>query len=66
MEDTFDVRLLKRSLGQKRIHQSVKSLYGDKAWVEDLDIVNQLGGHTGCVNALRWSRPLPTPAVDTY
>lgn len=52
--DTFDVKLLKRAIGQKRIHQSIRPLYGDHSWAKDLDIVNELGGHTGCVNALRY------------
>ena len=51
--DNLHVRLLRRALGQKRKHRSIKTLYGDNTWVEDLDIVNELGGHTGCVNALR-------------
>ena len=53
MGDNLDVRLLDRTLGARRLRQTVKTLYGDKAWAEDLDIVNELGGHTGCVNALR-------------
>lgn len=55
--DSFDVKLLKRAIGQKRIHQSVRPLYGDHSWAKDLDIVNELGGHTGCVNALRFGIP---------
>ena len=55
MNEYFDVRLLKRSLGATRRDRSIRTLYGDKAWVEDLDIVNELGAHTGCVNALRYS-----------
>jgi len=51
--ESFDVRLLKRALGRKRTHSSVRPLYGDHTWAKDLDIVNELGGHTGCVNALR-------------
>lgn len=47
------MKLLKRAIGQKRTHQSIKPLYGDHSWTKDLDIVNELGGHTGCVNALR-------------
>ena len=31
----------------------VTGLYGDLAFIRNLDIVNELGGHTGCVNALR-------------
>lgn len=54
MRDNLDVRLLNRTLGARRLRQTVKTLYGDKAWAEDLDVVNELGGHTGCVNALRY------------
>jgi nuclear receptor interaction protein len=46
-------RLVHRELGYHSRFSSVKGLYGDRQWVEDLDIVNELGGHTGCVNALR-------------
>ena len=50
---SFDVSLLRRQIGEKRRHNSIKTLYGHKHWVDELDIVNELGGHTGCVNALR-------------
>lgn len=53
MKLTLQDRLLKRELGAKSRYSSVKGLYGDKAWVDELDIVNELGGHSGCVNALR-------------
>lgn len=53
--DCFDAKLLKRTLGQKRVYQSIRPLYGDHRWAKDLDIVNELGGHTGCVNALRYA-----------
>ena len=56
MGDNLDVRLLNRVLGSRRLRQSVKTLYGDNSWAEDLDIINELGGHTGCVNALRYDR----------
>ena len=49
----LDVKLLNRTLGQKRSHLAVPPIYGDHAWVKDLDIINELGGHSGCVNALR-------------
>ncbi|KAF2815887.1 WD40 repeat-like protein [Mytilinidion resinicola] len=51
-------RLLRRELGDDRFsrYSSVESLYGDRKWIRDLDIVNRLRGHTGCVNALSWSR----------
>lgn len=47
-------RLLQRELGQASKNTTVKGLYGDRSWVENLDIVNELGGHSGCVNALRY------------
>lgn len=53
MVDSLDVKLLRRQLGDKRRHWSIKTIYSDRTWVNDLDIVNELGGHTGCVNALR-------------
>ncbi|PNS13853.1 WD repeat protein iqw1 [Sphaceloma murrayae] len=36
--------------------RKVRSAYGRPEWVENLDIVNELGGHSGCVNALSWSK----------
>ncbi|OAL21976.1 hypothetical protein AYO22_07573 [Fonsecaea multimorphosa] len=71
MDEKFDVRLLKRALGETRRNRSVKTLYGDKSWVEDLDIVNELGAHTGCVNALWYSYSLrgnllASGSDDTY
>jgi DDB1- and CUL4-associated factor 6 len=53
MGDAFNVRLLKHTLGATRTTRSIKPLYGDPSWAADLDIVNELGAHTGCVNALR-------------
>ncbi|KAL9017647.1 MAG: hypothetical protein Q9185_005043 [Variospora sp. 1 TL-2023] len=45
-------RLLQRELGHLSKNTTVKGLYGDQSWVENLDIINELGGHSGCVNAL--------------
>jgi nuclear receptor interaction protein len=54
MKNTVYDRLLKREIGQqRRQYTDVRGLYGDRRWVEDLDIVNELEGHNGCVNALR-------------
>ena len=53
MADTFDVKLLRRSLAERKRDTSVKTLYADRSFVDQLDIINELGGHTGCVNALR-------------
>lgn len=51
--ENLDVKLLKRVLGRQGPYRSIHQVYGDRTWVKDLDIVNELGGHTGCVNALR-------------
>ncbi len=61
MGDNFDVRLLKRALGARKTDLSIKPLYGDTTWAQDLDIVNELGAHTGCVNALKYCCPLASP-----
>ncbi len=58
MKYTVYDRLLKREVGQERKkYTNVRGLYGDRQWVEDMDIVNELEGHTGCVNALRYISP---------
>lgn len=53
MKHTLYDRLLRREIGATSRYTSIKGLYGDRAWIDDLDIVNELGGHSGCVNALR-------------
>jgi len=53
MKLTLQDRLLYRELGENFQNTNIKGLYGQRKWVEDLDIVNELGGHSGCVNALR-------------
>lgn len=53
MRLTLQDRLLRRELGDGSSYSGIKGLYGDRAWINDLDIVNELGGHSGCVNALR-------------
>jgi DDB1- and CUL4-associated factor 6 len=53
MKSTLDDRLWRRESGETSKYNSYKGLYGDQKWVDDLDIVNELGGHNGCVNALR-------------
>lgn len=69
MADTFERLLLKTRLGTSRPDRSVRRLYGHTKWAEDLDIVNELGGHSGCVNALSWSTSgalLASGSDDTY
>ncbi|OCK85448.1 WD40 repeat-like protein [Lepidopterella palustris CBS 459.81] len=56
MKYTLYDRLLRRELGEGKRYSKVRGIYGDRKWVDDLDIVNELGGHSGCVNALSWSR----------
>lgn len=53
MKPTIPRRLLLRELGHSSKYSAITGLYGDRGWVDDLDIVNELGGHSGCVNALR-------------
>lgn len=53
MKLTLDDRLLRRELGEASSYSKIKGIYGDRKWIKDLDIVNELVGHSGCVNALR-------------
>ncbi|ODM24120.1 hypothetical protein SI65_01710 [Aspergillus cristatus] len=48
-------RLWRRESGEQSRYASLSGIYGSKEWINDLDIVNELGGHTGCINALCWS-----------
>ncbi|KAJ5526506.1 hypothetical protein N7513_010665 [Penicillium frequentans] len=56
MRDSLYNRLWRRECGDLSARAGLRDIYGSKEWVSDLDIVNELGGHTGCVNALSWSR----------
>ena len=51
--NTLSHRLLFRELNGNRGIGSVAGLYGVRKLVDDLDIVGELGGHTGCINALQ-------------
>jgi nuclear receptor interaction protein len=56
MKYTVYDRLLKREVGHhRRSYTDVRGIYGDRQWVDALDIVDELEGHSGCVNALSWS-----------
>jgi nuclear receptor interaction protein len=58
MRDSVSDRLLRRELQDSAGGlRKVRSIYGDKNWIHDLDIVNELDGHSGCVNALRFAIP---------
>ena len=54
MKDSLYDRLWRRECGELSSTTGLRELYGSKEWINDLDIVNELGGHTGCVNALRY------------
>ncbi|KAJ6124585.1 hypothetical protein N7471_011902 [Penicillium samsonianum] len=56
MKNSLYDRLWRRECGEQLRYAGLRGIYGSKEWVNDLDIVNELGGHTGCVNALSWSR----------
>jgi nuclear receptor interaction protein len=59
MKYTVYDRLLKREVGQeRRNYADIRGIYGDRQWIDDLDIVNELDGHSGCVNTLRYSPQL--------
>lgn len=54
-------RIWRREAGGGSSSANIRGIYGSKEWVSDLDIVNELGGHTGCVNALRYVCDLASP-----
>ncbi|KAK3722894.1 hypothetical protein LTR37_002039 [Vermiconidia calcicola] len=57
MKDTFINKLYNREINEIALRsKSYRKLYGDRRLVQDLDIVNELDGHSGCVNALSWSK----------
>jgi nuclear receptor interaction protein len=60
-------RLLEREVatGRNKKYSSVLGLYGDTQWAQDMDIVNELEGHTGCVNTL-WYRSTPLSRYGLY
>ena len=57
-------RLLRRELGDPSNSSRPRGIYGDTAWVKDLDIVNELDAHTGCVNALRFALAIIRPLLS--
>ncbi len=59
-------RLLRRELGDLSGDSAIRSLYGVNNWIDDLDIVDELGGHAGCINALRYVKPCLDDQVVEY
>ncbi|KAF1827907.1 WD40 repeat-like protein [Dissoconium aciculare CBS 342.82] len=57
MKNTLIDRLYRReTYGSNIASNSYRKLYSDRRLIDDLDIVNELDGHSGCVNALSWSK----------
>jgi nuclear receptor interaction protein len=46
-------KLFYRELHGSHGISSTSGLYGSRRWVEDLDIIGELRGHDGCINALQ-------------
>lgn len=55
---TMQQRLLFRELHGNSKIASNPNIYGSKKWVDDLDIIGELRGHDGCINALQCVVPL--------
>ncbi|KAM0717332.1 hypothetical protein Q7P37_007184 [Cladosporium fusiforme] len=57
MKDSLTAKILQRESADYAIkNRSYRKLYSDPSLIADLDIVNELDGHSGCVNALSWSK----------
>lgn len=57
MKDSFITKLHTREIDDVAIRSaSYRKLYANRRLIDDLDIVNELDGHSGCVNALSWSK----------
>nr|POE77497.1 wd repeat protein iqw1 [Quercus suber] len=57
MKDTLSHKLYHREVRNVAVRSGAhRALYSDRSFVSDLDIVNELDGHSGCVNALSWSK----------
>lgn len=53
MKDSLNDRLFRREIDIPiKRYNNIRAIYGDPQWIKDLDIVNELDGHSGCVNAL--------------
>jgi len=57
MKDTLSQNLYQREIDDLAVRsKTYRKLYSDRRLIDDLDIVNELDGHSGCVNALSWSK----------
>ncbi|CCX14282.1 Similar to Uncharacterized WD repeat-containing protein C609.03; acc. no. O94527 [Pyronema omphalodes CBS 100304] len=48
-------QLFAREIDGNNGRGATSRLYSSRSWVKDLDIIGELRGHTGCINALSWS-----------
>jgi len=57
MKDNLSTKIFHRESSDYAIkNRSYRKLYSDPSLIANLDIVNELDGHSGCVNALSWSK----------
>lgn len=57
MKDNLSSKIFHRESSDYAIkNRSYRKLYSDPSLIANLDIVNELDGHSGCVNALSWSK----------
>lgn len=57
MKNNLSSKILHRESSDYAIkNRSYRKLYSDPSLIANLDIVNELDGHSGCVNALSWSK----------
>lgn len=58
MKDSLITKLYGReiSTANRRASHNYRSLYSSRHLVDELDITHELAGHSGCVNALSWSK----------
>lgn len=57
MKDALISQLYDREINDLAVRSKrYRKLYSDRRLIDDLDIVNELEGHSGCVNALSWSK----------
>jgi nuclear receptor interaction protein len=55
MKYSLQDRMLKREYGGTSRYSKIQGIYADRQFLGDMDIVNELNGHSGCVNALRYA-----------
>jgi nuclear receptor interaction protein len=56
MKYSLQDRMLKREYGGTSRYSKIRGIYSDRQFLGDMDIVNELNGHSGCINALRQAK----------